>query len=164
MKLSTQLLNDISNIQWLANCGNMFTNDNVDMPIQYINSWENAKKSYQLQKWEDTTLEARNHLTSFLHDKYRTEYTSWNLLVKEAKKFIENELVPQLNLVKEENNLDNLFLDCVKWDILNAIVEDAYQNCKNRPTFFLDLLTIYKMGNFPCGWEGEWPRGSLLVY
>jgi hypothetical protein len=30
--------------------------------------------------------------------------------------------------------------------------------------FFLELLTIYQAGHFPCGWQGEWPKGKLLLY
>ena len=163
MKLDNNVLERIKNINWFENCG-MQVNTQIDIPIVYVNSWKDAKETYQLPDWENTTLEARNELTSFLHGKFRAQYSSWNQLVRDAKTFIDVEVMPKINIIKEKNNLDQIFIDCVKWDILNAIMEGTFKNCNLRKTFFLDLLTIYESGNFPCGWNGKWPEGSLLVY
>jgi hypothetical protein len=65
--------------------------------------------------------------------------------------------------VRDANGLDKVFVDSVLWDLLGAIMEFYYGQCKNRPEFFLDLLKIYESGNFPCGWIGEWPNGKLIV-
>ena len=43
-------------------------------------------------------------------------------------------------------------------------MEDTYKKCKKRPVFFLHLLEIYESGNLPCGWEGKWPDGKLIVF
>jgi hypothetical protein len=34
----------------------------------------------------------------------------------------------------------------------------------HRVFFFLELLGVYEAGHFPCGWRGEWPLGSLVVF
>lgn len=163
MKLDNHVIERIKCINWFENCGRQ-VNWQIDIPITYVNSWEDAKENYQLPDWENTTLEARNELTSFLYSKFRTQYSNWNQLVRDAKKFLDVEVIPKINVIKEKNNLDQIFIDCVKWDIMNAIMEGTFKDCNLRKAFFLDLLTIYESGNFPCGWNGKWPEGSVLVY
>jgi hypothetical protein len=44
------------------------------------------------------------------------------------------------------------------------MMENAYMTSKHGSYFFLELLTVYEAGHFPCGWRGEWPSGSLVLY
>ena len=44
------------------------------------------------------------------------------------------------------------------------VMENSYLNGGHKVFFFLELLTVYEAGHFPCGWEGEWPKGRLVVY
>jgi hypothetical protein len=119
---------------------------------------------FQLPNWEDITLEASNELTSYLHEKYMNQYTYWNQLIKEAKNFFEREIEPQLSLFIEKKNLDQSFVKCVEWDIINSIMEATYSKFNFKNNFFLKLLVIYESGHFPCGWKGKWPKGTLLIY
>jgi hypothetical protein len=43
-------------------------------------------------------------------------------------------------------------------------MQNSYLQSGNSAFFFLELLTVYESGHFPCGWQGEWPQGKLLVY
>lgn len=163
LKISEEIIDRIRSIKWFQNCGST-VNNNVGYKIKYANTWESASDYFNHPTWEDTTLEARNELTSFLNKKYRNEYSKWNVLTREAKGFLEKEVMPEIVDFKEKNSLNETFVDCVKWDLLGAIMEQYFYKCKNRPTFFLHLLTIYEEGNFPCGWEGEYPKGELVIY
>lgn len=163
MNIGREIFDRINKIDWFHNSGNIF-NDEIGYDIKYVSSWEEATNYFNQPLWEDITMEARNELTSFLSSKYRNDYCKWNTITKEAKSFLEKEVIPKINLIKEENKLDDVFVDCVKWDLLGAIMEYAYNGCKNRPTFFLKMLDIYEGGNFPCGWEGKWRDGKLIVF
>lgn len=160
MSISQQIKDRIRAIDWCSNCGNVIDNQlDWNIGINYVQSWEEAEQKYTEISWEEKTLEARNELTGFLYNKHRNEYLKWNNITKEAKAFIEEEVLPKIKKVQEDNQLDNIFIDCIKWDILGALMEDAYKRCNKRPIFFLNLLDIYERGNFPCGWiennEGE---------
>lgn len=55
--------------------------------------------------------------------------------------------------------------------ILDDIGADLSHCARNRAlrglapdSFFERLWQIYRQGYWPCGWEGEYPQGSLLVY
>ncbi|MES9684504.1 hypothetical protein CN514_08615 [Bacillus sp. AFS001701] len=164
MKIESDILNRIKDIQWFVNCGKSVESD-VQMNISYTNSWKKAEKHYKKLSWENFTLEVNNDLAAFLRNKYPREYSNWNYVAAEARSFINNEIVPKLELIKEQNELDQDFIGTVSWDILGAIMEETYKNCKKRPTFFLELLRIYESGNFPCGWKnGKFPEGDLVVF
>ncbi|MDP4147486.1 MAG: hypothetical protein Q8936_23960 [Bacillota bacterium] len=163
MSIGKEIFERINRIDWFCNCGsNPYVENSFE--VKFVHSWEDAVNNYSQSLWEDTTLEARNELTSFLNNKYRQEYAKWNEVTKEAKSFLEKNVVPKINIIKEKYNLDDVFTDCVKWDLLGAIMEYSYKECKNRPTFFLEILSIYELGHFPCGWEGEWPKGKLVIF
>ncbi|KGR82244.1 hypothetical protein [Lysinibacillus odysseyi] len=163
MDIDQDILNRIKQINWFTNCGQALEND---MRFSYtrVYNWKEAMRSYQDPNWEHATLEARNELTAFLHNKYRNEYAQWNKIAKEVRAFIEKEVIQEVENYREKNELDQAFIDCVKWDIANAILESAYSKCNKRPTFFLELLKVYEAGNFPCGWDGKWPQGNVIVY
>ncbi len=163
MQINQDILDRIKQINWFSNCGQALQTE-IQMEYKGVSSWADAKQDYQSTAWENTTLEARNELTSFLHRKYRDQYSKWNLLAQEAKGFLDTEVMPKIELYREENKLDEEFIANVSWDIVNVIMESTYGICSNRPVFFLELLKVYEAGNFPCGWDGEWPNGKLIVY
>ena len=59
----------------------------------------------------------------------------------------------------------------IKYEELDdAITSDLYSiamsraiNGKNHKLFEL-MFKAYKNGGWPCGWEGNWPDGKLVVY
>lgn len=165
MKINNDIINRLDNIDWLANCGKPIALEKINQSIIQVDNWKSAKKWYTSPSWERTTLEAGNILTSFLHKKYPNKYLEWNTTVRAAKVYMEASLSDKLQKCKERYGLDPTFVDCVNWDILHAIMVYAYSDCKNIPNFFLDLLLIYESGNFPCGWDGRYPKeGRLVIY
>lgn len=54
--------------------------------------------------------------------------------------------------------------------VLDDVVADLY-NCAFtravygvREDFFERLFVVYRAGGWPCGWDGEYPDGRLVVY
>jgi hypothetical protein len=113
--------------------------------------------------WADTVLDASNDLTEFLHAKYPTEYSRWNEIARKAREEVERGLAPLVQVAAAEASLGSDFVDSAKWVILSALVESAYTSCR-PPVFFLRLLPVYEAGHAVCGWQGERPKGKLLVY
>ena len=52
-------------------------------------------------------------------------------------------------------------MDSLFDDFLYIIFND-YSNMNNH--FFNNLLQVYLAGGWPCGWEGEYPEGRLVVF
>lgn len=163
MRIDNTILHRIENIHWLYNCGNPI-NKAIFFDFCYAKDWEEAKESYRDSVWENTTLEARNQLSSFLYKRYLTQFSEWNKISKEARAFVDAKVVPNLTSVKGNFSIDDKFIQLIRWDILHAIMEHTYTECKNTPIFYLHLLDIYEQGNIPCGWRGLYPNGELIVF
>lgn len=163
MAIEKKIINRITSIDWFSNCGNII-DIHSNYEIKFVDSWAEAKNYFSQTLWEDKTLEESNNLTTYLFNKYPNEYSKWNVIVKEAKQFIENEIVPKIMKIEVENALGDTFVDCVKWDILGAIMENEFIKCKGIPIFSLKLLEIYEDGNFPCGIEKNNDGEFLIVF
>ena len=158
------LAQQLESIDWFKNGGAPFVFD-VPFPIEAVFSLSEALERCADPLWEDCTLEARNRLTAFLHKNYPEAYLDWNMITAQAK---ERVVLPLSKGVwrsfAKQNNCGDSFIHSVQWDVLTAIMEHEYKSCAGRPCFFQDLLKIYKAGHFPCGWEGNWPTGRLVVW
>jgi hypothetical protein len=164
MELNKEIVKILQQIQWFSQCGQQ---DIGDESIIYVDSWTKASKHYHSSNWEKTTLNASNELTAYLHKHFLREYSGWNSLVKEAKIIMQEILNEPLENTKNEFQLDQTFIDCVKWDVLGIIMEYTYLNklrMKYAPFYSAQILNVYSSGHFPCGWEGKWPSGKLVVF
>jgi hypothetical protein len=63
----------------------------------------------------------------------------------------------------QQHHLSKAFEDAVQWDILHACIEAEYADVY-PPGFFASQAYWYVKSHFPCGWEGEFPEGKLIVY
>lgn len=50
----------------------------------------------------------------------------------------------------------------VKFDVINMAVVLSYRKIVSSP-FYEDLLTVYSEGFLPCGWDGAYPAGRMVV-
>jgi len=158
IKLSQAAKDRVLAINWLSRVGNLY----CDQKINFVQSAKVASKYLSGLEWENTTLKASNAITSFLNKKYIDLYQMWNSLAKEAKIFIDKEVIIKIN---SQEGLDHtLVVQCIGWDTMHYLIEDAYKSELRELLFFEQLISIYENGHLPCGWEGEWPKGRLIVY
>jgi hypothetical protein len=154
----------VNSISWFAHCGEQLALD-LTMQTEQARAWAQAVESCKAPAWENAQLEAQNQLTLWLHLNDRANYRRWNEIVVAHKDATVNPLTEKiLAPFRAEHGLDIAFVHSVQWDILGALIENSYLRSGHRAFFFLELLTVYEAGHFPCGWEGEWPEGKLLVY
>jgi hypothetical protein len=151
-------------INWFSRCGEPLSLD-LSMEIEQVRSWREAIESCKDGVWENVQLEAQNQLTVWLHQHDRQKYQEWNKLVDKhkaavVKKLTEEKWVPY----QRRHGLEMAFVHSVQWDVLGALMENTYLGSGHQCFFFLELLSVYEAGHFPCGWRGEWPRGKLIVY
>jgi len=55
-----------------------------------------------------------------------------------------------------------LFLDDIVADLYNCAVSRAVNGAV--PCFYEQIFQAYQLGGFPCGWSGDYPVGTLVVY
>lgn len=151
-------------INWFVHCGEHVALD-LSMKTKQTGSWSQAMESCKAAEWENAQLEAQNQLTLWLHLNDRASYRRWNDIVDAHKNAILKPLTEEVLVpFQAKHDLDFVLVHGVQWDILGALMENSYLRSGNSAFFFLELLTVYEAGHIPCGWQGEWPKGTLPVY
>lgn len=64
----------------------------------------------------------------------------------------------------EAQRLPKEFWWSVSADIIGAAMECEYSDLVELGFFNTVIIPCYLNGHFPCGWEGEFPAGRLIVY
>ncbi|MGG7522993.1 hypothetical protein ACQ3G4_16590 [bacterium BS0013] len=157
MKISPLAIERLRKINWFVNFGVAMTLPGV---IQ-AQSLSLFIKGLNSDEWESATLEAGNEITGHLAKKHTSKYQCWNSLVKEAKKVVENDIIPKITFPECEKGS---MTENLKWDLVNYLLEDAYSSLLQEPFFFDGLINAYEAGHMPCGWSGTWPAGKLIIY
>jgi hypothetical protein len=154
----------VRRIGWFSQVGKPLT-INLTIPVVQVANWAEAVKSCQYTGWENAQLEAQNQLTMWLHNHDRAHYQHWNEFVSKYKQEVVTPLTETVLLpYHQRHSLDVAVVQSVQWDVLGALMENTYLTSGHSSFFFLELLCIYEAGHLPCGWQGEWPVGKLLVY
>jgi hypothetical protein len=151
-------------IDWFSRCGEPLLL-NLSMPVMQVSGWPEAVASCTDGIWENVELEAQNQLTLWLHQHDRQNYQRWNELVSDFRSAVLNPLTEKRwEPYRRQHDLDVAVVHSAQWDALGALMENAYIESGHCCFFFLELLSVYEAGHFPCGWVGEWPQGKLVVY
>ena len=161
-KILTPNFDELSQINWLRNCGKI-TEVNYDFNSRHIKDPKVAAKTIESIGWENFQLDRSGDTTVFLNAKFNKEYQSWNKISKIIKANIEQQLVPILNEKGSELALSKIVIDSIKWDILSYFQEECYSQFR-IPRFYNSLYKIYRSGHIPCGWEGNYPDGSICIF
>ena len=159
------LLARIDRFGWLANCGKPFSCP-PELECRQAGCWGSACELNAEQIWEDAELAARNNLTAFLAQRYPTEDRQWNDITDAARKFVDGSFTLRFRgaLRRKFGVPPKGVVDSMKWNIIAALMEDAYKDLR-PPGFFTKLLSLYESGHLPCGWEnGVYPEGRLIVF
>ncbi|WP_409310354.1 hypothetical protein [Pectobacterium sp. B1J-3] len=158
MKISFHAVNRLIKINWFSHVGDQFFVPNVKV----ANSFGEAMLFLSSPDWENVTLEESNDMSGYLSIKYPSALQEWNSLAIDAKTFWRDELSKR---IPDLDGFDNvLLLQCIEWDIIHYLIEDAYKDKIKKSLFFDSLICIYESGHIPCGWDGNWPNGNLVVY
>jgi hypothetical protein len=160
----TDVVARVKRIDWFAHCGEPREFD-VSMEVNRVKTWPQAMKACKARSWHKATLEARNQLTLFLHSRHRERYRDWNKITDKFKKTV---IMPLSKKVwepfRQSHGLDVELVHSIQWNILAALMENAYMGCNHGSYFFLEILSVYEAGHLPCGWRGEWPQDKLVVF
>ena len=156
-------LDEIRSFPWLAKIGET---PQADLPFSAHPASDLAAgiESLCALEWENFTLEARNRLTDDLRQRARQRYNQWNEVTQEAKAKLVTPLAEKVWRPKVSDlGVSGLVVDDLQWNVLAAVMEHAYREESRIEPFFKRLLVVYQNGHLPCGWEGGWPAGRLII-
>jgi hypothetical protein len=161
---ASDLVAKVRTIDWFAHCGEAHDFD-LTMPVERVKTWPQATKALKSRAREHATLEARNQLSAYLAQHHRERDREWNKITEKLKREVVTPLKVRVwEPFRQAHGLDVKFVHSVEWNVLAALMENAYLDCKHGCFFFRELLTVYEAGHLPCGWIGKWPQGKLVVF
>ncbi|WP_140456882.1 MULTISPECIES: hypothetical protein [Priestia] len=163
MKLNTAIVEAIISNNWLEYCG-VETNLLQGSNYSYLSNIKKVNENVKGVKWENICLEERNILTGYLaKNKSELYNNNWNVLVREVKREVLPKVINKIESQVSILGLSSDIVNSVKFDIINIIMVLTYEKYYNSD-FYNSMLDIYLSGHIPCGWDGDYPNGKILVY
>lgn len=153
-----QMLDKLSAADWFVAVG-----QRLDAKVIHVASWDEAIASCKAHGWECCQNEMLNLVRDGPCQKDRARYNQWNDIVRELKVRFMPIVNERCDRVVKANRLPKVFMDCVNWDVLGLLMECEYADLTDS-RWFHTLGDWFLRGRFPCGWDGEFPRGRLIVY
>jgi hypothetical protein len=152
------LLEDFQKAHWFSMVG---ADDTFAAVV--LRSWNEAIACCSSIEWEDLGLDTANEYRRRLAERSKDRWTKWNDTVVAMKRTLIPFVSDKIEPVVREHSLPKAFEHSVQWDILHACMEMEYADvCP--PGFYANLASWYIKGHFPCGWQGAFPQGMLVIY
>ncbi|MFO1488056.1 MAG: hypothetical protein U1F65_06230 [Verrucomicrobiota bacterium] len=90
-------------------------------------------------------------------------FPQWDRIREEIKPQVVALVTEKTRQVVAKAGLPDVVVKRATWDILCMALEHEFAEVV--PVSFFDAMgACYLHGHFPCGWEGNWPEGQLMVY
>lgn len=151
------ILNKLKQADWFSAVGKQEQGN-----VFVLSSWEQAIKSCASTDWENVQLEAANMIRDVLVTQDRERYQLWNVIAEEIKATSIPLVQQKISPVVEKHSLPKVFEDSVNWDIAHIGIATEYGVIS--PSRSHVLAYWYLKGHFPCGWDGNFPEGKLIIY
>lgn len=159
-----ELLTQFGQVEWFIQSGKTFDDPGVTHPA----NTSDALHSFFSRGWENIRLEAQNNLSGFLSDNYRQLFSeTWNDIVHFSEpilqpSFLRIQAAAKNRLLVDDRTSDKL-QDLIRRDFFGACHESEYADVA-APSLYSEMSRWYLAGHFPCGYEGQWPNGRLIVW
>lgn len=151
-------LNQLFNTKWFSNVGVQDTTS-----ARVLSNWDEAVASCSTSEWDDLQLEAINRYRERIAERSRDRLKRWNEVLQDVKPTVLELLRVRVAPVAERHGLPEQFTSAVRWDLLNLCMESEFADVY-PPGFFAAQAYWYSVGHFPCGWDGEFPNGTRVIY
>lgn len=147
-------LDQLERADWFANVGVRDAQRAI-----VLTSWEEAIDHCSALEWENLCLEATNQFC----ERSPVRFKEWNRITEKVKATTVPLVRRKIKPVVDEHGLPKEFEDTVQWDVLGVCMEAEYADV-HQPGWYLSQTYWYIKGHFPCGWQGDFPNGTLIIY
>ncbi len=151
-------LNDLDQADWFSRVGVKDTEVAI-----VLDSWPDAIEQCSDLEWQDLGIHAANQLCERILERSKERFQRWNDICIEMKKTTEPFVRKKIAAVVREFELPPIFEHSVQWDILHLCMEAEYADVF-PPAYYASQAYWYVNGHFPCGWQGDFPDGMLIIY
>ena len=160
MILNANVIERILQIEWLKNCRDPSVSPTQD---HIRTDGSNAFSKASRNAWDNTRLEARGMVTGYLAVHAQKEFDPyWNPLVRQVRSEVWSQRQAAIQNSVARLGLPACVTASVQFDVINMAVVLSYRDIVPSP-FYETLLDVYCEGFLPCGWEGAYPNGRMIV-
>ena len=128
-----------------------------------LQSWEEAVAHCESPEWEGLCLEAANRHRERIAERSKERFLRWNQVADEVRAVAIPLVKRKMAEVSQHLELPKAVVDAVRWDIIHLCMESEYADVF-PPGFYASQAYWYTKGHFPCGWQGKFPEGMLIIY
>jgi hypothetical protein len=155
-------LEELETANWFSQVGTMY-GVKQSCEVIILASWQEAIEQCSSIEWENASLEAQNQYCERLGKRSTERFNQWNEVAVMLKAITIPFVQHKIEAVVGQNNLPTVFENMVQWDILGVCLESEFADLY-PPGFFTSNAYWYTKGHFPCGWQGDFPQGKLMIY
>jgi hypothetical protein len=152
------LLDRLVGVDLLSQTGSFHGSD----AARRVGTWAEALRTSETDQWKNLRIEFANRLSVSVRSVSVDLYQSWNNVAKPLRVRLRELIDRQVSEWLRQRQLPKEVLFHLQWDLLHAAME-AHYSFVIPPGMFSKMFELYLEGFFPCGWEGTWPSGMLLV-
>lgn len=128
-----------------------------------VESLRKAIKLFGSVHWDDTLLEAKNGVTECIFARDQELLKKWNDIVYAFDNAYADRFLALYERLTGQYGLPPKHWMRFRGIIVNSCQESEYIDVLPLG-FFSEIISWYMTGYFPCGFDGEYPNGTLLVY
>ena len=150
--------NQIEQADWFSALGQQ-----REGPFIIVQSWEEATKSCGSPEWQDLILEAANRYREAVLRRDIERYRQWNTVAVDVRQVVLPLVERKVRPLCASLGLPAIVETCIRWDLIHFGIECEFADVF-PPGFFGSQIYWYIQGRFPCGWQGEFPEGKLVLY
>lgn len=155
---TVEAMNGLKGEFWFESVGKPMAGDVIQ-----LRSWLHAVAHCAGVHWENTQLEGMNEIGAKVQRSSLERYQLWNVLVSEANAVVEPIVAMHIDHILQHERLPEIVRKRLFRDLRGLFMECEYGDIA-VPGLFTYLAKVYRSGHFPCGWEGEYPKGRLVMY
>jgi hypothetical protein len=156
---TTVTIERLSGVEWFSKVGECLESPSIIR----VSSWSEAMKHCESDEWQDLLLEAANRYGEAIAKRSREAYSRWNTVADSLRPLVIDLVERKTANVIRANKLGATFKATVQWDVIHLLIEAEFADV-HPPGFFASQAYWYVEGRFPCGWQGTFPDGKLVVY
>ena len=131
-----------------------------EMPYKVV-SWKEAARHFRSRKWEETGLLSKSlRAGDLLRAGYApADYNELNTVVVQT---VDTAIIPVVTDTVQRLRLPVAIVPEVTKQLIRGLLESQFADV-GIYALGVSLLKVYQAGHLPCGWEGNWPDGRLMV-
>ena len=153
------MLQELEQASWFANVGR------IDMPnVAFVKNWLAAIAGFVSSEWENVRLDTLNILRQKVLSQNQVRFNQWNNHVRSLKPSLNDLIRRKSETIVRQEKLPMEFIGNIYTDFLGVAMEAEYSDVVPSGFYSIVILDCYLKGHIPCGWEGDFPQGRLIVY